>query len=332
MKTSISQIALGFVLLASPACAGRVSAMPARAGSSETSFDRNLAVSGQIRVEIYSGSGDVRVTSGANGAVHVHGTVHSSWSIFGSDDTRVRQIAANPPIEQRGDTIRIGKGTSGISNLSISYVIEVPHDTEVLLSAASGSVSISGVRGPLKVESSSGSVHVEKIDRDTTIASSSGSVSASDLSGYLRASTSSGSITVSNVKEDVRVESSSGSIEVHDPHARIEAQSRSGSVQIYGVTTDAKAHSQSGNLTLSGDPGKSGYWKLESSSGSVDVGVRPNSAFFFSAESSSGAIHTDIPIVIEEQGKHSLRAHVGNGGGRVEVRSASGSINVRSAS
>jgi hypothetical protein len=326
MKTSISGIALGFIMLAS------ICAVPARAGSSEASFDRNLTVSGPLRVEISNGSGEVRVTSGGNGAVHIHGTVHSSWSMFGNDDTRAREIAANPPIEQRGDTIRIGKGTSGISNFSISYVIEVPHDTEVLLSAASGSVSVSGVRGPLKVESSSGSVHVEKIDHDTTISSSSGSVSASDIGGYLRATSSSGSVTASNVKEDVHVESSSGSIEVRDPHARVEAQSRSGSVHIYGATADAKAHSQSGNLTLSGDPGKSGYWKLESSSGSVDVGVRPNSAFFFSAESSSGAIHTDIPIVIEEQGKHSLRAHVGNGGGRVEVRSASGSINVRSAS
>lgn len=332
MKTSISQIALWFVLLASPACAGRVSAMPARAGSSDTSFDRNLTVSGPVRIEISSNSGDVRVTSTSTGTVHIHGNIRSSWSMFGTDDTRARELSANPPVEQRGDTIRIGKGASGMNKLSISYVLEVPHDTEVIASLSSGSASINGVRGPLKVESSSGSVHVEKIDRDTTIATSSGSVSASDIGGYLRASSSSGTITVWNVKDDVRVESSSGSIEVRDPHARIEAQSRSGSVQIHGVTADAKAHSQSGNLTLSGDPGKSGYWKLESSSGSVDVGVRPDSAFFFSAESSSGAIHTDIPIVIEEQGKHSLRAHVGNGGGRVEVRSASGSINVRAAS
>src|SRR5579885_780932 len=55
-------------------------------------------------------------------------------------------------------------------------------------------------------------------------------------------------------------------------------------------------------------------------------------------DSASGEIRTGIPIIIEEQGKHSLRARVGlpaqagEGGGRVEIRTASGEINVRSSS
>jgi hypothetical protein len=37
----------------------------------------------------------------------------------------------------------------------------------------------------------------------------------------------------------------------------------------------------------------------------------------------------DFPVVIEEQGKHSLRARVGSGGGRVEVHTISGEIRLR---
>lgn len=328
MKTRLSQLTLSIVLLAS----GSISTAPARAGASDASFDRTLTVSGPLRVEVSNGSGDVHIKSAANGAVHIHGELHSSWSIFGNDQKRAQELAANPPIEQRGDTIRIGKDGFHINNFSISYTIEVPYDTEVVVTISSGSASVSGVRGPLKVESSSGSLNIEKIDRDTTVSSSSGSITASEVGGYLRASTSSGNINVSTVKEGVRVESSSGSIHVNNPGARIEARSRSGSVEIHGASTDAKAHSNSGRISVSGDPGKAGYWKFDSLSGSVDLDVRPNSAFFFSAESSSGGIHTDIPIVIEEQGKHSLRARAGNGGARVEVHTASGSINVRAAS
>jgi hypothetical protein len=36
-----------------------------------------------------------------------------------------------------------------------------------------------------------------------------------------------------------------------------------------------------------------------------------------------------VPVVIEEQGKHNLRARMGNGGGRVEVHTISGEILVR---
>lgn len=328
MKTTLSQIALGAVLTASLS----ISAVPLRADSSEATFDRNLTVSGPIRIELSNASGDVQIKSAANGAVHIHGDVRSSWSIFGGGQKRAQEVAANPPIEQKGDTIRIGEDGFRVNNVSISYVVEVPHDTEVVVNLASGSVSITGVRGPLKAESASGSIRIEKIDRDSNVSTASGDISATDLGGYLKASTASGSITVSNVKEEVRADSASGSIRINHPGARIEAQSQSGSVEIYGVSADAKAHSTSGNVSVSGDPGKSGYWKLESVSGNVNLGVHPNSAFYFSAESTSGAVHTDIPIVIEEQGKHSLRAHVGNGGARVEVRSVSGSISVRAAS
>jgi hypothetical protein len=48
------------------------------------------------------------------------------------------------------------------------------------------------------------------------------------------------------------------------------------------------------------------------------------------AEAISGEIKADIPIMVEEQGKHSLRARVGSGnGGRVEVHTVSGEIRLR---
>jgi len=54
--------------------------------------------------------------------------------------------------------------------------------------------------------------------------------------------------------------------------------------------------------------------------------------FLLSADATSGDIRTNLPVMIEEQGKHSLRAHVGNSTGRVEVHTVSGGINVRSGS
>ena len=60
----------------------------------------------------------------------------------------------------------------------------------------------------------------------------------------------------------------------------------------------------------------------------MHLGVPSNANFRLSAEAVSGQIKTDVPIVIEEQGKHSLRARMGNGGGRVEVHTISGEIRV----
>jgi hypothetical protein len=61
----------------------------------------------------------------------------------------------------------------------------------------------------------------------------------------------------------------------------------------------------------------------------VQLGVPSDANFHLSAEAVSGEIKADVPIIIEEQGKHSLRARMGNGGGRVEVHTVSGEIRVR---
>jgi hypothetical protein len=64
----------------------------------------------------------------------------------------------------------------------------------------------------------------------------------------------------------------------------------------------------------------------------VEVSVPRTAGFNLSAEAISGRITADLPIVIEDQGKHSLRARVGNPGGRVEVRTASGGIRIQPSS
>jgi DUF4097 and DUF4098 domain-containing protein YvlB len=79
-----------------------------------------------------------------------------------------------------------------------------------------------------------------------------------------------------------------------------------------------------------GNPAASSYWDLKTASGTVELGVPANASFHLAAEAVSGEIRADIPIMVEEQGKHSLRARVGNGnGGRVEVHTVSGEIRLR---
>jgi DUF4097 and DUF4098 domain-containing protein YvlB len=292
------------------------------------SFDRNYTVSGHTRLEVTNQSGQVNITGSADGQVHVHGEVHTSSIGFEKPKERLDQTLADPGIEQKGDTIRVGKRLSGMHNVSIDYKIEVPHDAEINVTAVSGSQSIQDVRGPVTLQGASGSVRADRIERATQINSVSGSIEVSDIGDDVRASSASGEVTVSNAKGEVRANSLSGAVRVTKPGGRVDADSASGSIDIEGAKFDVKAHGVSGELNVRGDPGDHGYWDLKTVSGSVQVYVPANSNFRFAAEAISGEIKTDIPIVIEEQGKHSLRAHIGNGGGRVEVHTVSGEIQV----
>src|SRR6202790_2638691 len=289
-------------------------------------FDRSYNVSGPLRLELTNAAGDVGITGSADGKVHVRGEVRASGFGFDHPQKRLDDTLANPPVEQRGDTIHIGKEMSRMRNVSIAYTIQVPHDTEVSATVASGAQTIRDVRGPVKVRAAFGSIRFEKIERDVQLSTANGSVSASDIGNDVRVSSASGSVTVSNTRGDVRVNALSGVIRVSNPGGRVEADTASGEVEIQGAAKDVKSHAASGGVSVLGNPGADSYWELKTVSGTVQLRIPASAHLHLSAEAVSGEIRTDIPIVIEEQGKHSLRAHMGSGGGRVEVHTVSGEI------
>ena len=324
------QLALvpGLLLLA----AGSAFASPTTPAESAT-FERTFSVSAPVRLEVSNSSGNVEIRGSADGKVHIHGKVTpGGWSIFGNGSKSVDEVAANPPLEQSGNTIRIGKSSSWIKNVSIDYQLEAPHDTEIDASLASGGITVDNVKGPVKVNTASGYVHVYRVERDAQVGAASGSIDVSNIGGYLRITSASGDASVSDVKGDLKIGAASGSIRVQRPGDRVDASTASGSIEVVGANSDLKVHAISGAIQVSGNPSANHLWELKTVSGSVQLRVPKNASFLLSAESTSGDIRTSIPVILEEQDKHSLRAHIGDSAGRVEVHTVSGSVNVAGAS
>jgi DUF4097 and DUF4098 domain-containing protein YvlB len=324
-RHSLAATASLIVLVAALATAGCAMG-PAATGS----FDRTLSVKGPIRLELNNTSGDVSITGASDGKVHIHAEARASGMGFASPEKRISEFISNPPIEQRGDTIRIGEEMRRrVRNLSVTYVIEVPRETEISSAVLSGAQTIQGVRGPVKAEAASGSIRVSNVERQAQLSSLSGSIRADNIGDDLRANSASGTVTVSNIKGDVRISALSGSTQIIKPGGRVEASTASGSVSVEGATSDVKAHAASGRVNVQGNPGSSSYWDLKTASGTVQLGVPANANFHLAADAVSGEIRADIPVVVEEQGKHSLRARVGTGGGRIEIHTVSGEIRLR---
>src|SRR5260370_15659248 len=94
-------------------------------------FDRNYSVTGPVRLELTNASGDVDITGSADGKVHIHSDVRASGFGFDNPQKRLHDTIANPPIQQRGPTIRIGKEFSNSRHISITYNIQVRHNTQI---------------------------------------------------------------------------------------------------------------------------------------------------------------------------------------------------------
>ena len=308
--------------------AAMASSLPAGASDAAT-FDRTFSVTAPVRLELSNGSGNVEIRGSTDGTVRIHGKVTpGGWSIFGGSAKNMDEVAANPPVEQNGNTIRIGKNSSWLKNVSIDYQVEVPHDTEIDSEVASGGITIDNVKGPVKASSASGYVHVYRVDRDANLNAASGSIDVAGIGGFLRVASASGDAMVADVKGELRVTAASGSIRIKHPGDRVDASAASGAIEVVDANNDLKVHAISGSIQVSGNPSANRLWDLKTVSGSVELRVPKNASFLLSAESTSGDIRTSIPVILEEQSKHALRAHIGDSAGRVEVHTVSGSVNV----
>jgi hypothetical protein len=298
--------------------------------TAEGTFDKTFTVDGPVRLELTSGSGDTRVTTGPPGEVRVHGEIEArTWS-EGDGRRRVHEVESNPPVLQEGNLVRVGNSGSHPDNVSIDYIIVVPADAEIRATTGSGDVDVIGIRGPANFISGSGGISASDISGDVQATTGSGEIKLSKVQGQVQASTGSGDITLDAVRGAARLHTGSGEMDISDSGDALDATTGSGDVTIKGAAADIRLRTSSGDVTVQGNPGGSNYWDFRTNSGEVVLQVPSAASFRLYARSSSGDIDAAIPIVMEgTTAKHELRARIGDGKARVEIQTSSGNVSLK---
>jgi hypothetical protein len=304
-----------------------------RGEAAEGSFDRTLKVTGPVELEVNTGSGNIDVRTGETSGVRIHGRIkaHDHWRDEGSAEEKVRRLESNPPIEQNGNLIRIGRVEDPElrRNVSISYELEVPPDTRLpRCETGSGGISVNGIHGPVEARTGSGSLRLSSIRDEVRASSGSGDVRLDDIKGSVNAHTGSGYIRALGVGGRFVGHTGSGNIELEQTlPGHVEVETGSGSIELKGVHGPLRAQAGSGQITATGEPG--GDWQVHTGSGGVDVHLPSQAAFDLYAHSSSGRITVDHPITIQGTiGRSEMRGKVRGGGFLVDLRTGSGNIRV----
>jgi len=304
------------------ACGGSV--------SSQGSFGRVLNVSGPAELNLSNSNGRAIIRLGDSGQVRIHATFLAyGWT---PEDARrhTDELAANPPIEQQGNMIRVGDKARRDYKTSVQYDIEVPKETEIRGSTGSGEIQITGIQGPVTLEAGSGDIKISSVEQDIKVTAGSGDIVIAGVIGDVDATADSGEITIGATHGEVRAHSGSGKINIAEPGGSVAVSTSSGGVHLGAVKQDARVQSSSGDIIVGGNPSGHSYWELQSLSGEVTLNVPADASFHFLAHSSSGKISSDIPMIAEESSsKRDLRAHLGNGDARIEVRTNSGNIHLQ---
>jgi hypothetical protein len=264
-----------------------LAALPALA--SEATFDRNLSVTGRVELSVSTGSGSIHISRGSGNQVHIYGHVHSNWN--SDNEQRVREIAANPPIEQTGNIIRIGQHHENMRNISIDYEIQAPADSFLEAGSGSGDLKVDGVGDNAKLNTGSGSIH------------------ATGLQGGYTVGTGSGNIYVEQTGQ-----------------GDVKAQTGSGSIELKGVHGGLRANTGSGGIKVAGSPTMD--WKLETGSGSIEFWPG-DTGFDLDASTGSGSVHSDQEMAVQGSfDRHHIVGKIHGGGPTVRMETGSGDVRI----
>ena len=143
-------------------------AIPALALASDGTFDKTLSVNGAVQLEVSTGSGYVHVNPGSDNQVHIIGHVRANhgW-MGGNSDDQVKQVVDNPPIQQSGNTIRVGQmHESWFNHVSIDYDITAPKSTHLKAESGSGDLKAASMGGGTRLETGSGTINGDDLGGD----------------------------------------------------------------------------------------------------------------------------------------------------------------------
>ncbi len=320
---SIAAMAVAILALAA------VTARPALADS-EGHFDKTLTVTGPVDLDVQTGSGNITVHPGDAGRVEIHATIRASgWHVGGDIDARIKQIEDNPPVQQEGNSIHIGGGDHSLfNNISISYEIKTPKETQLRSKSGSGDEDVEGIAGPVDAASGSGSLKVHDIGDEVHATTGSGEVDIQNAHGKARVSSGSGSIRATGIAGALSISTGSGAVKLEQTAAGdVEVNTGSGEVELNGVKGAVRVSTGSGSIHADGEP--AGPWRLHTGSGDVTVKLPEAASFELAAHTNSGSIATKREVIVSGNvNPHELRGKVGNGGTLVELNTSSGSIRI----
>jgi len=301
-----------------------------RSGPSGT-FTRTFHVSGPVRLELTSGSGDSRVEAGPPGEVRIHAQFRVRAWPWQSANRRLVEIQSNPPLAQDGDLIRVGSfGSHEPSGLSVNYTIGVPPETEIRGRAGSGDLAVEGIKGPTDLQTGSGNIFASALAGALQLRAGSGDVKLEHLTGPIEVVTHSGDIEINSASGEVRVRTGSADVRIDHPGGSVVVSAGSGDIGVIGATQDLRLQTGSGDIAVEGDPGATNYWDLRASSGDINLRVPSAASFRIYARTRSGDIHTAIPFLTEgTPGRHDFEGRIADGRARVEIETSSGDISLR---
>lgn len=314
------------------------------------------------RIILVSASGDITMI-GESGRSEVEVTIKKY--IRASDEEEARKLAESmgivvtrPGGDLKLETRYPKRGTvrKSIFSLLISgqgesmqmeLVLLVPSGVAADVSSASGTVTVSRLKGPASISTASGSVDVRDIEGSVEVKVASGSIDVADIGGSVDLGSASGNVTARNVGGDAKIFTASGDTDLNGVAGSLEIESRSGDTTVDGVGSvryrglsgsgrfvevrgGVDASAASGDLSFRVVPADGSDYRIVASSGNVTLRFlrAMKDGFVLKAATTSGEITAQLPIRVTRVDRNMIAGIVRDGHAKVFLETSGGDITI----
>ncbi|MBA3319781.1 MAG: DUF4097 family beta strand repeat protein [Gemmatimonadales bacterium] len=258
-------------------------------------IDSTVPVQRGQRLEVSSFAGEIAVKTWNRNAVRVEAEPGGRTSV------EIDRSATSLTVKTEGR-----RGPPSMVDL----VITAPSWMALDLSGVNTDMSVTGMRGPISVETVQGEVEVE---------GGQGLVSLQSVQGSVSLTGAKGSLEVHSVNEDVRVSASSG---------EVTAETVNGDITLTRVDgSSVTASSVNGDLDYDGAIRNGGRYAFSTHNGSITVTVPPGSNAAVSVSTFNGEFASEFPVTLTETRKGKRFSFtIGTGSAQMTLESFQGSI------
>jgi len=301
-------------------------------------FSHTFQVSEGTTVMLNNGDGYANINIWDKDEIKVDVIYHINSKSSRDEDERAFDVE----FRQNGDRVfivgheqkRVNFGFFSIQYIDYRYEISAPAYVNFDIDSDDGDLNIEDSRGDIQIRMDDGDVVLKNIvNKVTDIKTADGDIDIVALKGELFIRGDDGTVTLENLDvSEGEVSTSDGRIRIRDSKGDFFVDSDDGDislVNIAGEQLEVKTQDGDVNVLFSGE----GEVRLGifTSDGSVDVEFDNPVSAQFTLETDDGRIRFDVnnSDVLRES-KHYLTGDIGEGNGRIKVRTNDGSITLSS--
>ncbi len=274
-------------------------------------INRSGTVAADVAVEVFNVAGSVRITGWDRQEVQVQGTLGQGVEglAFENHHDGVEIRVERPRRRRRAPERQLG---------DTHLEIMVPRGASVEIETLAASISVDGVDGEVRMESSAGGI---------TYAGGALRVEADTAAGDIE-------IIASAAGADIDVEGVAGNVLVQFTSGNVTAGTLTGNVRIIGGRIgEGSFESVSGTLYFEGEIGAGAELDFENFNGNIELLIPADSAAEFDISTYNGSIETEFGfegrLVERYSPEQQAEFTLAGGGAEVSIETFSGKVTVR---